>query len=110
MEARAIKRYIQSSPRKMRLVVDLIRGKAVSDALNILHFSPKHGSKVVEMTLRSAVSNLSNTSTNLSASAAVHYCATPSSGDRHWDFWARSWTSWFLSGTYANWSPPATKS
>ncbi len=60
MEARAIKRYIQSSPRKMRLVVDLIRGKAVNEALNILHFSPKHGSKVVEMTLRSAVSNLSN--------------------------------------------------
>ncbi|MCC6865010.1 MAG: 50S ribosomal protein L22 [Ignavibacteria bacterium] len=60
MEARAVKRYIQSSPRKMRLVVDLIRGKAINDALNILHFSPKHGSKVVEMTLRSAISNLTN--------------------------------------------------
>jgi large subunit ribosomal protein L22 len=44
----------------MRLVVDLIRGKAVNEALNILHFSPKHGSKVVEMTLRSAISNLTN--------------------------------------------------
>lgn len=44
----------------MRLVVDLIRGKAVDDALNILHYSPKHASKVIEMTLRSAVSNLSN--------------------------------------------------
>jgi large subunit ribosomal protein L22 len=60
MEARAIKRYIQSSPTKMRLVVDLIRGKSVNEALNILHFSPKHASKIVEMTLRSAVSNLSN--------------------------------------------------
>jgi large subunit ribosomal protein L22 len=60
MEAKAIKRYIQSSPTKMRLVVDLIRGKSVNEALNILHFSPKHASKVVEMTLRSAVSNLSN--------------------------------------------------
>lgn len=60
MEAKAIKRYIQTSPTKMRLVVDLIRGKSVNDALNILHFSPKHASKVVEMTLRSAVSNLSN--------------------------------------------------
>jgi large subunit ribosomal protein L22 len=60
MEARAIKRYSPGSPRKMRLVVDLIRGKSVNEALNILHFSPKHSSKIVEMTLRSAVSNLAN--------------------------------------------------
>lgn len=60
MEAKAIKRYIPTSPTKMRLVVDLIRGKNVNEALNILHFSAKHASKVVEMTLRSAVSNLSN--------------------------------------------------
>jgi large subunit ribosomal protein L22 len=60
MEARAIKRYTPGSPRKMRLVVDLIRGKSVNEALNILHFSPKHASKVIEMTLRSAVSNLAN--------------------------------------------------
>ena len=60
MEARAIKRYIPTSPRKMRLVVDLVRGKSVEEALNILHFNPKHASKVVEKTLRSAVSNLSN--------------------------------------------------
>ena len=60
MEAKAIKRYIPSSPRKMRLVVDLIRGKTVEDALNILHFSTKHASDVIEMTIKSAVSNLSN--------------------------------------------------
>jgi len=60
MEARAIKRYSPGSPRKMRLVVDLIRGKSVNEALNILHYSPKHSSKLVEMTLRSAVSNLAN--------------------------------------------------
>ena len=47
---------------KMRLVVDLVRGKSVRDALNILHYSPKHASKVVEMTIKSAVSNLSNKS------------------------------------------------
>lgn len=62
MEAKAIKRYIPSSPMKMRLVVDLIRGKSVDEALNILHYSPKHASKVVELTLKSAVSNLSNKS------------------------------------------------
>jgi large subunit ribosomal protein L22 len=44
----------------MRLVVDLIRGKAVEEALTTLHFSPKHAAKVAEKTLRSAVSNLQN--------------------------------------------------
>ncbi len=60
MEAKAINRYIGTSPRKMRLVIDLIRGKSVEQALDILHFSPKHASKVAEKVLRSAVSNLQN--------------------------------------------------
>jgi large subunit ribosomal protein L22 len=60
MEAKAVQRFIGSSPRKMRLVVDLIRGKQVDHALDILHFSPKHASKDVEKALRSAVSNLLN--------------------------------------------------
>jgi large subunit ribosomal protein L22 len=62
MEARAIKRYIPSSPRKMRLVVDLIRGKSVEEALDLLHYNPKHASNVIESTLKSALSNLSNKS------------------------------------------------
>ena len=60
MEARAIHRYIGSSPRKMRLVVDLIRGVSVEKAIEILHFSPQHASKDAEKVLRSAVSNLMN--------------------------------------------------
>jgi len=60
MEARAINRYVGTSPRKMRLVIDLIRGKSVDEALHLLHFSPKHASKVAEKVLRSAVSNLQN--------------------------------------------------
>ncbi len=60
MEAKAVQRFIGSSPRKMRLIVDLIRGKSVDHALDILHFSPKHASKDVEKALRSAVSNLLN--------------------------------------------------
>ncbi len=60
MEARAINRYVGTSPRKMRLVIDLIRGKSVDEALHILHFSPKHASRVAEKVLRSAVSNLQN--------------------------------------------------
>jgi len=60
MEAKAINRFIGSSPRKMRLVIDLIRGQSVDKAMEILHFSPKHASKDAEKTLRSAVSNLMN--------------------------------------------------
>ncbi|MBI5473639.1 MAG: 50S ribosomal protein L22 [Ignavibacteriae bacterium] len=60
MEARAINRYIGTSPRKMRLVIDLIRGKSVDQALHVLHFSPKHAARTAEKVLRSAVSNLQN--------------------------------------------------
>ncbi|MEJ2103509.1 MAG: 50S ribosomal protein L22 [Ignavibacteriaceae bacterium] len=60
MEAKAVNRFIGSSPRKMRLVIDLIRGESVDKALEILHFSPKYSSKDAEKTLRSAVSNLMN--------------------------------------------------
>jgi len=44
----------------MRLLIDLIRGKSANEALHLLHFSPKHASKVAEKVLRSAVSNLQN--------------------------------------------------
>jgi len=42
----------------MRLVVDLIRGRNVEQALSILHFTPKHASKTAEQVLRSAISNI----------------------------------------------------
>jgi large subunit ribosomal protein L22 len=58
MEARAINRFVGTSPRKMRLVVDLIRGRGVEEALNVLHFTPKHAAKTAEMVLRSAISNI----------------------------------------------------
>jgi len=56
-EARAQKRSIQGSPRKMRLMLDLIRGKRVPEAISLLHFSPNHASLVAEKTLRSAIAN-----------------------------------------------------
>jgi len=58
MEARAVARYVRSSPRKMRLLVDLIRGKNAAEALAILRFTNKRASHVAEMTLRSALANL----------------------------------------------------
>ena len=60
MEARANARYIRMSPRKIRLVADLVRGKSVEEAINLLHFTPKRGSVPVEKLLRSAVANALN--------------------------------------------------
>jgi len=57
MEARAVARYIRMSPRKIRQVVDLVRGRSVEEAINVLHFTPKRGSLPVEKVLRSAVAN-----------------------------------------------------
>ena len=57
MEARAISRYIRQSPRKMRLVVDQIRGCDVGDAYALLQFSKKRAAVAVDKTLRSAVAN-----------------------------------------------------
>src|SRR5687767_4429536 len=63
MEAKAIQRYIRSSPRKMRLVIDLIRGKNAAEALAILKFTPKSAARDAEQVLRSAISNISNLET-----------------------------------------------
>jgi len=61
MEAVAKARYVGQSARKLRQVVDLVRGKPVNEALNILHFTPKKAASTVEKTLMSAVSNFMNT-------------------------------------------------
>ena len=58
MEAKEICRYVRITPRKMVLVADLVRGKKVNDALNLLHFSTKRSSVVIEKTIRSALANL----------------------------------------------------
>ncbi|MFQ5705823.1 MAG: 50S ribosomal protein L22 [bacterium] len=60
MEARAIAKYVRMSPRKVRQVVDLIRGEGVDHALNILHFTRKAAARPVEKTLRSAIANMLN--------------------------------------------------
>ena len=57
MEARAIAKHVRIAPRKLRIVADLVRGKNVSEAMSILKFTPKVGSKVVEKVIRSAAAN-----------------------------------------------------
>jgi large subunit ribosomal protein L22 len=61
METRAVTRFVRISPRKVRLVVDQIRGKGVEEAINILKFVPKRSAGLVAKTLRAAVANAEGT-------------------------------------------------
>ena len=60
MESKAVAKYVRIAPRKVRVVMDLIRGKNVAEAFAILKFTPKAGAVVVEKVLRSAVANAEN--------------------------------------------------
>ena len=57
METQAVLRGVRLSAQKGRLVADLIRGKKVDQALNILAFSPKKGAVIVKKVLESAIAN-----------------------------------------------------
>lgn len=57
MEVRAVTRYVRISPRKARLVTDLIKGKPVEEALTTLKFLTKKGARLVSKTLQSALAN-----------------------------------------------------
>ncbi len=57
MEARATAKYIRISPQKVRLVVDLIRGKKIDEAQKILMFTRKYAASQVRKVLSSAVAN-----------------------------------------------------
>jgi large subunit ribosomal protein L22 len=57
MEAKAVAKYIRMSPQKVRLVVDLVRGKKVQEARNVLMFTRKYAAGVVAKVLKSAVAN-----------------------------------------------------
>ena len=56
-QGHAIQRHVRQSPRKMRLVIDLIRGKDVNEAVAILKFNKRLAAKQIAKTLKSAVSN-----------------------------------------------------
>jgi large subunit ribosomal protein L22 len=57
MEARAQAKMVRISSRKVKLVIDLVRGKNVGEALAILRLTPKAASPVVEKLIKSAVAN-----------------------------------------------------
>jgi large subunit ribosomal protein L22 len=57
METNATLRGVRLSPQKGRLVADLVRGKSVDQALNILAFSPKKGAGIIKKVIESAIAN-----------------------------------------------------
>ena len=57
MEAKAIARHIRIAPRKIRVVIDLIRGRNIGDAYAILKNTPKIGSEILLKLLESAIAN-----------------------------------------------------
>lgn len=57
---RAVAKYVRISSRKVKIVIDLIRGKKVDEAQSILAFTPKAASPVVEKLLGSALANAEN--------------------------------------------------
>lgn len=60
MEAKAVARFVRIAPRKARQVIDLIRGKQVDEAMNILRFTPRVSAEVITKVLKSAVANAEN--------------------------------------------------
>ena len=58
--AKATAKTVRTSPRKARLVIDLIRGKSVADAISILKFTPNKSAGIIEKVLMSAVANAEN--------------------------------------------------
>jgi len=68
MEARAVNKYIRQSAKKIKPILDIVRGKRVDYALNSLHFMPKKAAKIVEQTIRSAVANYINSDEGASVS------------------------------------------
>jgi large subunit ribosomal protein L22 len=57
MEARAVAKYIRISPRKVRLIMNEIRGRRIEEALNQLSFAPKKGAFILKKLINSAVAN-----------------------------------------------------
>ena len=78
-------RFVRISPRKVKIVIDLIRGKNVDEALAILQFTPKAASPIVMKVLNSAIAN----AVTLPAAAAAHPRCSSAPATSAW-CWTRS--------------------
>ncbi len=60
MEVRATAKFIRSSPRKVRLLLDVVRGKSVNEAVAVLRFMPQSAARDVLSVVKSAAANAEN--------------------------------------------------
>lgn len=60
METRAVAKYIRISPRKMKPICDIIRGKKAQEAVAILEFTPRKSARLLQDVLKSAIANAQN--------------------------------------------------
>lgn len=71
MEACSFTRHLRISPRKLQLVADLIRGKQVAAALQLLDFTPKRGARLLAKAVRSAVANAEQRETGVNVDELI---------------------------------------
>lgn len=57
MEVRAVAKYIRISPQKVRLIIDVVKGKQVEAALDLLKFMPQKAAAIIEKVIKSAIAN-----------------------------------------------------
>lgn len=60
METRAVAKYIRISPRKVKPICDIIRGKNAQEAVAILEFTPRKSARLLQDVLKSAIANAQN--------------------------------------------------
>lgn len=82
MQARAEARYIRISPRKARLVVDLIRGRKAGEAITILRTTNKRIAPVIEKVLRSAIANAEQSASDVDVDELIVQEAYVNEGPR----------------------------
>jgi large subunit ribosomal protein L22 len=82
MEARSTSKYLRVSAQKARLVVDLIRGKQVGEAISVLRFTKKRVTREIEKTLHSAIANAEENNENVDVDELIVSQAYVNEGPR----------------------------
>ena len=80
MKARAVLKYARIAPRKVRLVSDMVRGRPVSTALDVLQFAEKRSAPILSSLIRSAMANAAVASPDVDVDALVIHTLTVDQG------------------------------
>jgi large subunit ribosomal protein L22 len=72
VEFKASHRFARMSARKIRPVANLVRGKFVDEALDILRYQPQRGARLIEKVIKSAVANAQDSEQNPGKMVAIH--------------------------------------